>query len=527
MNNRIPEQIAAIDVGTNSFHLVVASVNSRGMLLVHEREKENVRLGSSTIKDMRHLEPDAMERGVNAMMHFAKIARSSNAKIIAVATSAVREAENKTDFIERVRELTGVNISVISGVEEGRLIYEGVIHALPVFSKNTLVIDIGGGSTETIIGNGGEVKFVHSTKIGAIRISNNFFPDYETTSERIRACREYIKGLWTPILSRISEDGFDVVVGTSGTIASLVAISKAMNGKKIPDVMNGCSATRHDLLRAISKILHTKTVAERMKIPGMDAVRADIILGGSIILESALRYLNIDQVIISGYALREGVVFDYMNKGQSGNQNYALVNLRFETILNLCARYKVEMSHAEHVRDISLQLFDGLQSLHGLKSEERELLAAAAMLHDVGYFISHDQHHKHSYYVISQSVMPGFDNLETQIIALITRYHRKGMPKEKHLEYKELQEDKRYGVCLMAGILRIAEGMDRRQIQLIAEVKTEIKDKKVTLQLTRQPDKTNILPDIELWGAERRTDLLTATLHKKIEIRLGTPDVSQ
>ena len=148
MNNRIPEQIAAIDVGTNSFHLVVASVNSRGMLLVHEREKENVRLGSSTIKDMRHLEPDAMERGVNAMMHFAKIARSSNAKIIAVATSAVREAENKTDFIERVRELTGVNISVISGVEEGRLIYEGVIHALPVFSKNTLVIDIGGGSTE-------------------------------------------------------------------------------------------------------------------------------------------------------------------------------------------------------------------------------------------------------------------------------------------------------------------------------------------------------------------------------------------
>lgn len=502
--------IAAIDVGTNSFHLIIASVNNRGMLMIHQREKETVRLGASTVKDMKFLAPDAIERGVNTLSQFAKLARSAKAEIFAVATSAVREANNRYEFLERVKQEAGIDVSVISGAEEGRLIYMGAIHALPLFPKKALMIDIGGGSTETIIGEKGEIKFIHSAKIGAVRITQNFFPDYISSRPKIKLCREYIKGLWTPTLNHIFEEKFDTVVGTSGTIQNIVMIAHSLKGERIPDISNGLTASKKDIIKAISTIVNTKTVEERMLIPGMDPKRADIILGGALILERAVLELDIKQILLSSYALREGIVFDIVRKKQLNITEPYLSHLRYESILTMCNRYKVNVSHAESVKDIALSIFDDLSQIHKFNNYERELLEAASMLHDIGYYISHDQHHKHSYYLISQSIMQGFNNDELELIANIARYHRKSLPKKKHENLMFLNEEKQFIISVLSGILRIAEGIDRRQMQIIKSARVELKDKTAIVYL--YPDPQKITPDIELWGAERRKELLESTL---------------
>jgi exopolyphosphatase/guanosine-5'-triphosphate,3'-diphosphate pyrophosphatase len=502
--------IAAIDVGTNSFHLITATVNNRGMLTVQQREKESVRLGSSTGKDMKELSPDAIERGVNTLKQFAKLARSLKAEIYAVATSAVREADNKYEFIDRVKMEAGIDVSVISGAEEGRLIYIGAIHALPIFNKQSLVIDIGGGSTETIIGLKGDTQFVHSAKLGSIRITKNFFPDYISSKSKLQECRDFIKGIWSPILKRVKDNGFETVVGASGTITNIVMIAHALKGERIPDITNGLAANKKDLLEAISIIVNAKTPEERSMIPGMDPKRADIILGGALILERAILDLDIKQIILSSYALREGIVFDVFDFKKLDLENHHLSRLRYETILSLCQHYKVNIEHAESVKKIALSIFDDLQKIHKLSVEDREIMEAAAMLHDVGYYISHDQHHRHSYYLISQSIMQGFNNNESEMIALIARYHRKSMPKKKHPEFIAVSEEKQEKVKIMSGILRIAEGVDRRQMQIIKEVKTVVKNGSVLIML--YPDPQKIAPDIELWGADRRKDLLEQAL---------------
>lgn len=509
--------IAAIDVGTNSFHMVTASVNNRGILKIHSKEKEVVRLGSSS-RDMKYLLPDAIERGVRTIGNFAKIAEAENAEVRAVATSAVREAENKDEFVQKVFDDSGVIVEVVSGREEGRLIYAGALHALPVVSKKTLVIDIGGGSTEMIVGYDGATKFVNSAKLGAIRCTKAFFPDGEVTSDRVSQCRDYIKGEWSPTLKRIIETGFEVTVGTSGTIQNIAGMTLAAKSEKLPDILNGLTVSRDDVLDLINTIANTGTIAERAAIPGMDPKRADIIVGGALILERALISLNIQKLFISSYALREGIVFDTVQKKKAIQEFPHLSHLRYETVRALCRQYNADCKHSEHVRQISMQLFDGLQSVHNLGYPERELLEAASLLHDVGYHISHDQHHKHSHYIISHCMMPGFTNDESELIANIARYHRKSHPKKKHVSYNRLSRSKQETVKILSGILRIAEGIDRRQIQTVKGVKTVIDNGSVKFQLIPSPDSTE--PDIELWGAKRRKMLLEEALHRAVDFDL-------
>lgn len=510
--------ISAIDVGTNSFHMVTASVNHRGMLKIISRDKEMVRLGQSP-RDMKYLAEDAIQRGIDTLKHFAKIAQSENAKIKAVATSAVREAQNKDEFIKRVKEETGIDIEVVSGAEEGRLIYIGVMHALPVYEKNTLVIDIGGGSTETVVGLKGEIKYVKSEKIGTIRMTKRFFDDGNSSKDSISECLDYIKGEWTPVMKKIREVGFDVAVGTSGTIQTLGKMTLALKNEPIPDVLNGLIIPTSEMLEVIDNIKKAGSTSKRKDLPGMEDKRADIILGGALIIEHAIRELNIEKMLISPYALREGIVFNTVEKNRSLQQFRNLSYLRYETIHNLARRFHVDLRHAEHVRDIALQIFDDLYDLHKLNGHCREILEAASLLHDAGYHISHDKHHKHSYYLIMHADMPGFTNDEAEMIANIARYHRKSHPKQKHDNFQKLSDEKKENVKILGGILRIAEGIDRRQMQIVDSVKTNIKNGVIDIQLySKSPDKN---PDIELWGAMRRKPLLEEAFKKDIEFHIS------
>ncbi|ROL61919.1 Ppx/GppA family phosphatase [Bacteroidetes/Chlorobi group bacterium ChocPot_Mid] len=508
-------KIAAIDVGTNSFHLIIVSVDHRGILQVHYREKETVRLGCCA-KDMKTLLPDAMERGVSALSRFALLANSEQAEISAVATSAVREAENKDDFLKKVKKATGIDIEVVSGAEEGRLIYLGAIHALPIENLKSLVIDIGGGSTETVIGYQGEIKYVHSEKIGAIRLTEGFFKNGIATKESVSACREFIKGAWSPTMKRLIETGFETVVGTSGTILNLAVMALSDKKEILPEEINGLNVSREDMLNIIEKVVNIQTPEERKLLPGIDESRIDIIVAGALIIEHAIKSLNIQNILISSYALREGIVYNTIQKNQARLEHHQLSHLRYETIQNICKRYNVLIPHSEHVKNISLRIFDDLQWIHGLSFVEREWLEAAALLHDVGFYISTDQHHKHSFYLISHCDMPGFTKDESEIIANVARYHRKSHPANKHGNFKKLPSDKKNIVKILAGILRIAEGIDRRQLMVIKDVKIQTIGKNITISLI--PESNAGYPDIELWGADRRKSLLEEALGMTIKL---------
>lgn len=504
--------IAAIDVGTNSFHLVIASVNNRKMLQIFTREKEVVRLGSSP-NDMKYISHDAIERGVKTLSHFAELAKSFNAEVRAVATSAVREANNSSEFIKKVKDETGIDIEIVTGAEEARLIYTGAIHSLPIISKQSLIVDIGGGSTETLIGLEGEVKFVHSAKLGAIRLTQKFFTEEKITPSQIELCREYIKGDWTPILKQIKEVGYETVIGTSGTILNIAMMSILDKREIVHDMINGLTANKKEILRIINKLISSQTTKDRSQIPGIDQARADIIVGGALILETFLNELNIKKITLSSYSLREGIVFDTIQKQESILQFKHLSHLRYSSVINICHQYNVNIKHVEFVKKISFQLFDALQPLHKLGSTERELLESASLLHDVGYHISHDQHHKHSFYLIMNCSLPGFTNDETELIANIARYHRKSHPKKKHENFQKLSAEKQNIIRILSGILRIAEGIDRRQLQVVRDIAINYNIKEINVEIFPA---TDLKPDIELWGANRRKLLLEEIFKREI-----------
>jgi exopolyphosphatase/guanosine-5'-triphosphate,3'-diphosphate pyrophosphatase len=512
MKSKLP-LIAAIDLGTNSFHLVIASVNSRGALQIHSRDKEMVRLGSSG-NDMKYLSKEAMERGIDALKRFSEMAKKEGAAVRAIATSALREAINRDEFVERALKEADIRVEIVSGTEEGRLIYIGAIHALPILDKRAMTIDIGGGSTETTIGVDGHIKYVHSAKLGAIRLATKFFTTEKITDEQIKDCREYIRGDWGAVFKTILKEGFEIAVGCSGTIHTLAAMAIARQGKPVPETINGLTIKRAEILQSVEEVLAAKTSADRAKLPGMDVKRADIIHAGALILEQAILGLNIQKLVISGYALREGVVFDTVHKQQAIREFHHLSNLRYETIYHIAGMYKINKEHAEHVKNLALKIFDDLLPLHNLGDTEREILEAAAILHDVGYHISPDQHHKHSYYMILNSVMPGFTNDEAELIANVARYHRKSHPKKKHENFQHLSAAEQRIVKVLAGILRIAEGLDRRQAQIVKEVHFLLKETEIEFHVS-----ADVSPDIELWGARRRKGLLEGIFEKSVVFR--------
>ncbi len=505
--------IAAIDVGTNSFHLVIASVTDKGVFRVHSRDKESVRLGES-MGDMKYLTPDAIARGVLALKRFARAAQQAGAEVRAIATSAVREAMNRDEFQRQAKLEAGIDVEVVSGYEEARLIYLGVLQALPIVDVKSLIVDIGGGSTETVIGIRGDMLYAYSAKLGAIRMTKQFFADEKLLTKNVKECREYIRGEWALVWNQLRLHGFQQVIGSSGTIQTIARMALAKNilakggmyDEETIESINGTVISAKDIRSVVDDIIEAKTYKKISALPGMDAKRADIILGGALIIDELLNALNIKEIGISEGALREGILIDTFQKKQSMEKYHHLSNLRNESIRHLAEICRVNIAHAEHVKNLALQIFHGLQPLHGLNDSHLELLEAAALLHDVGYHISSDQHHKHSYYIIRNADLLGFTRNEEELIANIARYHRKSHPKLKHENLQKLPQDKRGIMAVLAAILRIAEGLDRRQTSMVRDVTITIHEKKIVFGI--RPTKPSTPPDVEIWGAERRKSLL-------------------
>ncbi len=519
-----PEFLAALDIGTNSFHLVVAKFPSDDPTFeVVTREKEMVRLGSGGAKgdDMKELEPDAIDRGVAALGRMRQIADIHGATLYAVATSAVREADNAQVFLERARAEADVDVEVITGLEEARLIHLGVLQAVPVFDTQLVLVDIGGGSTEILIGLRGETLVAGSLKLGCIRLTRKFFRSEMLHPAAVDSCRRYVRSALAPMARAVKRRGFEVAVGSSGTIGAVAAIVQAARGDDAtPRTLNNFEFTRKEVKAVVEKLAAAPSLDERRKVPGLEPRRADIILAGAIILEQTMNECGITSMVLSDYALREGVLLDARERRGAGSMHH-LVDLRRRNVMHLATAMDDDLAHSEQTARLALEIFDGLRKAHGLGPDARELLEAAALLANVGQFVSHDKHHKHTYYVIRNTdQLTGYTDHEIELIALVARYHRKSTPKPSHVEFASLRSKDQRLVTTLAAILRVAIGLDRTHAALVrsVSVRRTAKDdlpRRYVIEVTAA-DGADL--SLELYSANERKELLEQVLDAPVEI---------
>jgi exopolyphosphatase / guanosine-5'-triphosphate,3'-diphosphate pyrophosphatase len=519
-------RLAAIDLGTNSFHLVIADTKPDGSFTVVESEKEMVRLGESG-NDMKLLSPEAVDRGINALRRFRAIIASRNAATVkAVATSALREAENRDQFIRRARAEAGIEVEIISGFEEGRLIYLGALQAIAAFNRRAFVLDIGGGSAEYLVGLKGDVKYVNSLKLGAIRLTRKFKLSEKPTTKQVIDCRKFIAGELAIPSRSIRQIGYDCAIGSSGTIQAIASmISADRNGGIAPtERLNNFSFDYHEVQSIVGKLLSSSGVEQRKRIPGLDDKRADIILGGALVLQESMRLLDISKMTVSSFALREGVIYDEVQRQlvhprstRQVSHTDRVKDVRETSVMKLAERTNFEREHSLQVARLSVEIFDQTKRLHNLGPNEREYLYFAGVLHDIGYYISHSEHHKHSYYLIRHAELLGFTDEEIEIIANVARYHRKSHPKLKHSGFAQLMTDShRETVRMLSAIIRLADGLDRGHLQLVDSI--EVSLGRLGVKLSVKPKR--IAPrdlELEIWGAERKKMLFEEVFGRSVQ----------
>ena len=504
-------------------HLVVARADASGGFDVLTTEKEMVRLGSGS-GEMKSLTPQAMDRGIAALERMARVAQSFGAAdLTIVATSAVREASNQQEFIDLAREVAGCEVEVISGFEEARLIHLGVLQALPVFDKRLLMVDIGGGSTELLVGQGYQPIEARSMKLGAIRLTERFFASGQASVEAVEECRNFVRAALAAVAHELSGHRPEIAVGSSGTIAT-VATMVAAARKEAVRQLNGTRFTQHELETVLSRLEGT-TPAERRRLAGLDEKRVDIILGGTVLLAEIFRSFSIGEMTVSEFALREGVLLDRFGGARATGLD-RLPDLRRANVERLAKQLDPDPHHALTTAELAVQLFDRTIDLHGLGAHERELLWSAAVLHNVGLFISHSSHHKHSYYVVRNSEqLTGFSQQEIELMAVITRYHRKSYPTEKHPEFVALSESDQHIVMVLAGLLRVAIGLDRRHAGVVHSVRVFIDDdhRRLTIHPISEPGADL---DLEIYSASERSQLLSKAFGIEVRIRPPHPVTS-
>lgn len=502
--------VAAIDIGTNSVHMVIADVDHLGFHIL-TTEKEVVRLGDG-VQGFDRLSPEAMDRGIAALRRMKHIAQAHSATIRAVATSAVREADNGAFFVQRVKKEVGIAVEVISGAEEARLIALGVRHSLALGDEQVLMIDIGGGSTEFTVSKGRRTFISQSVKMGAVRLTDRFFTD-DISSSSVEKCRAYVSSTFAPLANDIKRIGYERVVVSSGTCETVARVALSQRGRDNVGSLNGQEFTRDEVDAAVMRIVAAETPEIIGTIPGIDGKRAEIITAGSLMLQEICRALRLTTLEYSEFAIREGVLIDATEQilGRPASKRDAAR----DGVVRFAQRCSVDTQHSEHVAKLSVDIFKSLHRHFELDDRLMPLLEAAAILSNVGASVSYSRHHLHSYYMIRHAELVGFTEDDIELIALTARYHRKGAPKKSHSEYAALDEDRRHDVDLMAGILRIATGLDRSHDQCVRSVSASVREvnSREEVQLLVRNDCANReVLELNLYTSQERTELLAEFL---------------
>src|SRR5713101_4260492 len=421
-------RIAAIDIGTNSIHMIVVHVRTDLSFEVIDREKEMVRLGAGGL-DGRALTPEAMHAALQVLSKFRRLAESHKVdEVIAVATSATREAENGGEFLQAITQQTGIRPRVISGTEEARLIHLAAVYGVSVPGEVAVVIDIGGGSVEVTRGPGPSVELGRSFKLGVIRLTARFVKTDPLEPRDERKLVRHVDAEIGKYLHQIARAGFDRVIGTSGTILSLGSVASAADGGAHgASLRNRRFAAKQ--VRRVRKELVALDLEERLRVPGLEPRRADLAVAGAILLDQILRRLGAKEITLCDLSLREGLVLDYISRHrQEIAQADRYPDVRRRSVFELAERCNYWPEHSQQVARLAIALTD----------RERDWLEYAAILHDIGVHISYEGHHNHSYYLVKNGDLRGFEPDEIETIALVARYHRQATPKRKHEGFREL-----------------------------------------------------------------------------------------
>jgi exopolyphosphatase / guanosine-5'-triphosphate,3'-diphosphate pyrophosphatase len=511
-------RIAAIDIGTNSIHMIVVKVRPDLSFEVIDREKDMVRLGAGSL-DGRRLTPSAIASGLQTLTKFKRLADSHTVdEIVAAATSAVREAENGGDFIAAVADQTGIQIRVISGTEEARLIHLAAAYGVAVGSSTAVAIDIGGGSVEVTLGTATHLKLGRSFKVGVIRLTERFVKSDPLADQDERRLVKHLNREFGAYLDQISGAGFDRVIGMSGTILSLGALALTDGGAPPEELRNRRVSAK--VLHRLRKRLVAADLQERLHTAGLDPRRADLSVAGSVLLDTMLRRLGAEELTLCDLALREGLVLDYIHRNSATIQKVERYpDVRRRSVIELAERCGYWVEHAQQVARLALSIFDQTRSIHGLTDREREWLEFAALLHDVGVHISYDRHHRHSYYLIKNGDLRGFEPREIEVIALVARYHRQAVPKKSHEGYGDLPGTLRAVVRVLSAIVRLAEGLDRSHAQALAGIDLFPRDGDYLARLRASGD-----AELELWAAHRHVAPLEQELDKAIHFEVAGDD---
>jgi exopolyphosphatase/guanosine-5'-triphosphate,3'-diphosphate pyrophosphatase len=504
--NRI---IAAIDIGTNSVHMVVVQIEpTLPSFTMIAREKETVRLGDRNLTT-GDLKPEIMKKAIAALGRFQEVAKTFNAEtIIAVATSAVREAPNGKDFLHTVETELGLSVDLISGPEEARRIYLGVLSGMEFHNQPHIIIDIGGGSTELILGDSHEPRSLTSTKVGAVRLTAELIKTDPINNSEFEYLQAYTKGMLErsveEVLANLQFSESPKLVGTSGTIETLALIHAREKLGYVPATLNGYQFSLKDLREWVNR-LRKLTNVERAAIAGMPDKRSEVILAGAVVLQEAMTLLGVQSLTVCERSLREGVIVDWMlTHGLIADRLRFQSSIRQRSVLKIAKKYQINLEHSERVATFAQSLFDQTQGIfHSWNLEARHLLWAAATLHNCGHYVSHSSHHKHSYYLIRNGELLGYTETEIEIIANLARYHRKSPPKKKHENYRNLvAKEHRQIVNQLSAMLRLAVALDRRLIGAISSIKCEYLPYGQQLQLRIFPSHPDDDCGLELWSLD-------------------------
>ncbi len=508
-------KVAAVDIGTNSIHLLVVETTDGRSFDVVDSDKAMVKLGAGLFSTGRLTEA-AFEAGVQVMRRYAQLIEGLGVDHVAVvATSATREAENGTAFVDTIFEETGLMPRVISGVEEGALIHLAVRHGLALADRRAAVLDIGGGSVEIVVGDATQVHLSGSLRLGVQRLLDRLGRRTERLRDRqLHELDGYIQGVAQDLVERAHRVGFTDVVGTSGTIRALGECLLAEAGAGDPEQVN---AQRVELgqLEHLSHRLCSLDGESRSQLPGISSARADAIHLGSIVLVRLLQMLGAQRLTLSDASLREGVIIDFLERHATEIPRHQHIpDVRRRAVNGLARKYGRGDSRDLHIADLALQLFDQTQRLHHLDQAERELLEFGALLHAIGKQIGFEKRNEHSAYIIRHARLRGFAEDELHLLALVARYHREAKPSKRHPEYKRLTKRTRRIVALLSGILRIAVALDRGQSQQVRKLHVRINKLEVTV-LVRGGDDL----DLELWAARSKTMPLAEMLGRRVRLR--------
>jgi exopolyphosphatase/guanosine-5'-triphosphate,3'-diphosphate pyrophosphatase len=504
-------RLAAIDVGSNSLHMIVAQIGVDGAVSTLWRAKEMVGLGRMSFPSHR-LSRESMDQAILALRRFQQEAYTRHCeKVVGVATSAVREATNGGDFILRARRELGINIRVVSARDEARLIYLGVRHAADLTGGPHLIVDIGGGSVEFIVADEHRPLLLESRKLGAARMTAQFVKSDPIHVDELERLLKHYEQELDPLVAAIQAHRPTHALGTSGTLENLAAMTGSTG-----DAVAGIPALIEPdkLSRLVGKLIESRA-RDREKLEGLDEQRRPQIIAGALLANEVMRRLGLKGIELCRSALREGILVEYLARHQPDLAvRRQIPDPRRRSVLGLARRCNWEQPHAEHVTALCLQLFDQLGHVHRLGPKERELIEFGSLLHDIGWHIAGKKHHHHSMYLILHGNLKGFDAEEVRVIANVARYHRKALPDNGHEPFAKLSSRGKRVVRVGAALLRIADGLDRSHNQVVSGVRCRAAAGEVRVTLETRGD-----PALEIWAAKRKRDGFEELFDRSVTFR--------